>query len=183
MKNRFLISEEERNRILGMHLNEQSTTSYPKFNIPSANQKLIDDANKWINDNKNILTYNVNDVSEILNGKVSRREITSELLPWIKAGIQSQSQGKITFKPEEMGGQPTQQPVQPQPTSTFKMGVKNDKVTQIQNKLNEKFNAGLVPDGLWGPKTASAVAKYLPQLKQPVTNTTPNTTTDDDTLV
>jgi peptidoglycan hydrolase-like protein with peptidoglycan-binding domain len=101
MKNRFLISEEERNRILGMHLNEQST----------------------------------------------------------------------------------QQPVQPQPTSTFKMGVKNDKVTQIQNKLNEKFKAGLVPDGLWGPKTASAVAKYLPQLKQPVTNTTPNTTTDDKTLV
>jgi peptidoglycan hydrolase-like protein with peptidoglycan-binding domain len=88
MKNIFLISEEERNRILGMHLNEQST----------------------------------------------------------------------------------QQPVQPQPTSTFKMGVKNDKVIQIQNKLNEKFKAGLVPDGLWGPKTASAVAKYLPQVKQPVAN-------------
>jgi len=70
--------------------------------------------------------------------------------------------------------QPTQHP-----SSTFKMGVKNDKVIQIQTKLNEKFKAGLVADGLWGPKTAAAVAKYLPQLKQPVTNTT----TDDDTLV
>lgn len=75
------------------------------------------------------------------------------------------------------------QPTQVQATSTFKMGVKNDKVTQIQTKLNEKFKAGLMVDGLWGPKTAAAVAKYLPQLKQPVSNTTLNTTTDDDTLV
>jgi hypothetical protein len=185
MKNRFLISEEEKSRILGLH--EQSTSIYPnipKFNIPSANQKLIDDANKWLTDNQNILKYNVDQVNEILNGKVTGGEITSEILPWIKAAIQSQSQGKITFKPEEMGGQPTQpQTTQVQPSSTFKMGVKNDKVTQIQTKLNEKFKAGLVVDGLWGPKTAAAVAKYLPQLKQPVTNTTPNTTTDDDTLV
>lgn len=178
MKNRFLISEEEKSRILGLH--EQSTSIYPnipKFNIPSANQKLIDDANKWLTDNQNILKYNVDQVNEILNGKVTGGEITPESLPYIKAAIQSQ--GKITFKPEEMGGQPTQQQPTQQPSSTFKMGVKNDKVTQIQTKLNEKFKAGLVPDGLWGPKTAAAVAKYLPQLKQPVTNTT----TDDDTLV
>lgn len=205
MKNRFLISEEEKSRILGMHLNEQGnplsnstlnttgnglniTSKIPKI-VSSATpeqKKLIDGANSWIESNKNNIPKTADEITKFLDDQVTQKKLTPESLPYIKAAIQSQ--GKITFKPEEMGGQPTQQqPTQQQPTqqpsSTFKMGVKNDKVTQIQTKLNEKFKAGLVADGLWGPKTAAAVAKYLPQLKQPVTNTTPNTTTDDDTLV
>jgi peptidoglycan hydrolase-like protein with peptidoglycan-binding domain len=124
MKNRFLISEEEKSRILGLH--EQGVEFKPTDTSYSTN---------W---NNPVQQTNPN--------------------------VPSQTQ-------------PTQQP-----SSTFKMGVKNDKVTQIQTKLNEKFKAGLTPDGLWGPKTAAAVAKYLPQLKQPVTNTAPNTTTDDETL-
>lgn len=45
---------------------------------------------------------------------------------------------------------PTQQPTQ-QPT----------KITQLQNKLNEKFKSGLKADGKWGPKTATAVLTAL----------------------
>jgi hypothetical protein len=129
MKNRFLISEEEKSRILGLH--EQGVEFKPTDTSYSTN---------WDNP---VQQTNPN--------------------------VPSQTQ-------------PTQQQPTQQPSSTFKMGVKNNKVTQIQTKLNEKFKAGLMVDGLWGPKTAAAVAKYLPQLKQPVTNTTPNTTTDDETL-
>jgi hypothetical protein len=196
MKNRFLISEEEKSRILGMHLNEQGnplsnstlnttgnglniTSKIPKI-VSSATpeqKKLIDGVNSWIESNKNNIPKTADEITKFLDDQVTQKKLTPESLPYIKAAIQSQ--GKITFKPEEMGGQPTQQQPTQQPSSTFKMGVKNDKVTQIQTKLNEKFKAGLTPDGFWGPKTAAAVAKYLPQLKQPVTNTT----TDDDTLV
>ena len=130
MNKKFLITEEEKNRILGLH--EQGVEFKPTDTSYSTN---------W---NNPVQQTNPN--------------------------VPSQTQ-------------PTQQQPTQQPSSTFKMGVKNDKVTQIQTKLNEKFKVGLTPDGLWGPKTAAAVAKYLPQLKQPVTNTTPNTTTDDDTLV
>jgi peptidoglycan hydrolase-like protein with peptidoglycan-binding domain len=35
------------------------------------------------------------------------------------------------------------------------------KIQQLQTKLNEKFNSGLIVDGKWGPKTASAVVNAL----------------------
>lgn len=45
------------------------------------------------------------------------------------------------------------------------------KITQLQNKLNQKFKSGLTADGKWGFKTANAVLSVLKglstQQKQP----------------
>ena len=45
------------------------------------------------------------------------------------------------------------------------------KITQLQNKLNQKFKSGLTADGKWGSKTANAVLTALkglsPQQQQP----------------
>ena len=45
------------------------------------------------------------------------------------------------------------------------------KITQLQNKLNQKFKSGLTADGKWGPKTANAVLSALKGLspQQPAT--------------
>lgn len=40
-------------------------------------------------------------------------------------------------------------------------GVFNQKVMDLQKKLNEKYKSGLIPDGKWGPKTSLAVANVL----------------------
>lgn len=36
-----------------------------------------------------------------------------------------------------------------------------EEVTDIQNKLNKHFNAGLKVDGISGPKTIEAIKKHL----------------------
>lgn len=50
-------------------------------------------------------------------------------------------------------------------------GVFNQKVLDLQNHLNTKFNAGLIADGKLGPKTLAAVQTALQNnVSQPVTN-------------
>ena len=53
------------------------------------------------------------------------------------------------------------------PAGTFplKPGDKNKKVLLIQKILNLRFNAGLTEDGIYGPKTQEAVAKFITQEK------------------
>jgi hypothetical protein len=41
------------------------------------------------------------------------------------------------------------------------------KITQLQNKLNQKFKSGLTADGKWGSKTANAVLSALKGLSTP----------------
>ena len=67
----------------------------------------------------------------------------------------------------------TQAPVTSAP---IQAGVKNPKVEALQNKLNEKFKSGLVPDGKWGPKTAAAVQKALGEVTTQTTTQAPTTT-------
>jgi peptidoglycan hydrolase-like protein with peptidoglycan-binding domain len=40
------------------------------------------------------------------------------------------------------------------------MEQNSDEITNIQNRLNSCFSAGLKPDGKMGPKTASAIETY-----------------------
>ncbi len=49
------------------------------------------------------------------------------------------------------------------PAGSFplKPGDKNKKVLLIQKILNLRFKAGLVEDGVYGPKTQEAVAKFI----------------------
>ncbi len=43
----------------------------------------------------------------------------------------------------------------------IKIGVKNPRVQVLQQLLNDKFQSGLVADGLYGPKTANAIYKNI----------------------
>jgi len=46
-------------------------------------------------------------------------------------------------------------------TDVVKVGVKNPKITELQTLLNTKFNSGLSPDGLYGPRTAKALSDNI----------------------
>jgi len=82
----------------------------------------------------------------------------------------------------------TEQAVQ---DTVIQPGVFNQKVLDLQNHLNTKFNAGLTADGKLGPKTLAAAQKALqgkmtqdatetPSLKPIQTGTeTPQTTTPE----
>lgn len=52
------------------------------------------------------------------------------------------------------------QPLTVTPT-VIKSGVFNQKVLDLQNKLNEKYKSGIVADGKWGTNTANAVSQAL----------------------
>ena len=43
----------------------------------------------------------------------------------------------------------------------IKIGVKNPRVQVLQQLLNDKFQSGLVADGIYGPKTANAIYKNI----------------------
>jgi hypothetical protein len=45
-------------------------------------------------------------------------------------------------------------------TTMYRVGSRGPEVKQIQERLNMQVHAGLVPDGIFGPKTASAVQQF-----------------------
>jgi hypothetical protein len=60
-------------------------------------------------------------------------------------------------------------------TTTTHPAQANPSVLEQQKMLNQKYGAGLVEDGLAGPKTSAAIAKYLSGSNSP--STTPQATT------
>jgi len=74
----------------------------------------------------------------------------------------------------------TEQAVQ---DAAIQPGVYNEKVKQLQDHLNTKFQSGLVADGKLGPKTLAAAQAALqtkstqPVANQPAQTTTPTQTT------
>ena len=48
----------------------------------------------------------------------------------------------------------------------IKMGVVNPRIKYLQQLLNDKFQSGLVADGLYGPKTAAAILKNITAINQ-----------------
>jgi peptidoglycan hydrolase-like protein with peptidoglycan-binding domain len=48
-----------------------------------------------------------------------------------------------------------------QTTQPIQIGVKNPRVQVLQQLLNDKFQSGLVADGIYGPKTANAIYKNI----------------------
>lgn len=79
----------------------------------------------------------------------------------------------------------TEQPVTTQPVSTtppvttINVGVKNPSITELQNSLNTKFQSGLTPDGMYGPKTASSILKALQKITGNDSETPTDTPTGD----
>ena len=48
-----------------------------------------------------------------------------------------------------------------QTTQPIQIGVKNPRVQVLQQLLNDKFQSGLVADGIYGPKTPNAIYKNI----------------------
>jgi hypothetical protein len=151
--------------------------------------QLINMATEFIKTNPTIVGPDIikqgpDGIEKILTGMVNSNKVSAEVLPYVKSAIEVLSKGQVDFS-NIPGNNPTQGNTV-QSGTPIKLGVKNDKIVQIQTKLNEKYKAGLKVDGLWGPKTANAVMKYLPQLKQPEVKpqvNPPIQKKDDDTLV
>ena len=169
----------------GYGANIQPTFQTPqKTESSQANEKaMYNTAKQWIINNK----INLSDTPEnILNSintwaqqtdKDGNNTSNTNLVPYIKKEIENQSGGKISFSnvvqsKSADGNTTTTTTAAPQVSTPIQRGVKNPKVEALQNKLNEKFKSGLVPDGKWGPKTAAAVQTALASL-----NTSQSTTT------
>jgi hypothetical protein len=192
MRNRFTITESEKERILGLHeqlaqgnaLTNSTLNTGNKFNVTSTvpkivssatpeQKKLIDAANSWVETNKATIPKTVAEITKFLADKVTAKQLTPEALPYVKATIQSNSNGALVFPNEETGGQPAAtpatgavQPINPQ--------VKNAKIEALQTLLNTKYNAGLTADGKVGPKTIAALQNAM----KTILTKTPASTTD-----
>lgn len=191
MRNRFTITESEKERILGLHeqlaqgnaLTNSTLNTGNKFNVTSTvpkivssatpeQKKLIDAANSWVETNKATIPKTVAEITKFLADKVTAKQLTPEALPYVKATIQSNSNGALVFPNEEIGGQPAAtpatgavQPINPQ--------VKNAKIEALQTLLNTKYNAGLTADGKVGPKTIAALQNAMKTIltKSPASTT------------
>jgi hypothetical protein len=79
-------------------------------------------------------------------------------------GLSSQNSVLNTISPQQQVPQQvtTQTTTPPQgKVENIQPGIFNQKVMDLQKKLNEKYKSGLIPDGKWGPKTSLAVANVL----------------------
>jgi hypothetical protein len=56
------------------------------------------------------------------------------------------------------------------PVTPIKTGVKYPSIEELQNLLNTKSQAGLTPDGKYGPKTSASILAALQKLPAPTTN-------------
>jgi hypothetical protein len=190
MKNRFTITESEKDRILGLHeqanplaqgnaLTNSTLNTGNKFNVTSTvpkivssatpeQKKLIDAANSWVETNKATIPKTVAEITKFLADKVTAKQLTPEALPYVKATIQSNSNGVLVFPNEETGGQPAAKPA----TQPINPQVKSAKIEALQTLLNTKYNAGITVDGKVGPKTIIALQNAI-KTKVAKTATTP----------
>ena len=75
-------------------------------------------------------------------------------------GLSSQNSVLNTISPQQQVPQQTTTPPQGK-VENIQPGVFNQKVMDLQKKLNEKYKSGLILDGKWGPKTSLVVANVL----------------------
>ena len=200
MKNRFYITEEDKKNILNQHknyVNEQALNNLtpgktnmslptssnklnvvnkvPQFQVDPKVQELINTANKFVADNPKLLTFAVADIENYLNYSFKDNPA---VIPYAKAAFTSKNP-KLIFPDASQQVQPSvAKPSQEVKIENIQPGVFNQKVQDLQKKLNEKFKSGLIEDGKWGPKTSSAVAKALKNVSvTPANTTTPTTQT------
>jgi len=69
----------------------------------------------------------------------------------------------------------------PPPVTPIKIGVKYPSIVELQTLLNTKSQAGLTPDGKYGPKTSASILSSLQNLPKTDTNATTTTTTTQPT--
>lgn len=132
MRQRLIISEEEKNQIINLHrkfinesgsrieeqgnpLSNSTLTTGNKISVNSTvpkitstatpeEKKLIDGALSWVQTNQASIPKTVAEITKFLNDQVAAKKLTPESLPYIKGVIQSNSNGVLKFPPEEIGG-------------------------------------------------------------------------------
>jgi hypothetical protein len=75
----------------------------------------------------------------------------------------------------------TTPPAATTPVTPIKIGVKYPSIVELQTLLNTKSQAGLTPDGKYGPKTSASILSSLQNLPKTDTNATTTTTTTQPT--
>jgi hypothetical protein len=76
----------------------------------------------------------------------------------------------------------TTPPASTTPSTPIKIGVEYPSIKELQNSLNTKSQAGLTPDGKYGPKTSASILAALQKLPASTpTNTTPENAQVKDT--
>ena len=170
MSNRYIISETEKERILGLHeqasltpndiintltsmgVNDPSILAF----VPKAKELIT--TTKIFGESPDLSKLTVDGIIKALQPYITTDQQTVEL---IKKGLTAlRPDLKLPITPVSSA------PVASQP---IQLGVENPKVKEIQNLLNgPKYNAKLVPDGKWGPKTATALQKAIAAKKSAV---------------
>ena len=189
MRNRFIISESEKERILGLHeqfagqgeMGDVTTNMMPpaKTNVvapaTTVNADIVKSLEAMKSTNPNYLSI-INMGIKLLNSptspQISKTTTPDEILKIITPLFpDSTTLGliKTAITNAIPGLQFPVIPVAGTPVATIQLGVENPKVKEIQNLLNgPKYNAKLVPDGKWGPKTATALQKAIATKKSAV---------------
>lgn len=206
MSNRYIISETEKERILGLH--EQASSANPlapgnalsNSTLPTGTikppptttspattigdklyQALIslktnDPINNGLVD-KVITILSRPDVKVDLTDKISTFKTSDELNLNLSSFTNSakpdeQKMAELIKKAVYIIRPDLKSPTTPVASQPIQLGVVNPKVTAIQELLNTKYKAGLVPDGKWGPKTATALKKAIDSKKSAVVTPT-----------
>jgi hypothetical protein len=129
-----------------------------------------------INSMKYLLGYKRGVVISEQTPPVVNQDEDNSLNPKIVAGAEQQS----TTTPTAPVTPPSSTtPSTPPTVTTINVGVKNPSITELQNSLNTKFQSGLTPDGMYGPKTAASILTVLQKLTGNDSETPTNTTTGD----
>jgi len=108
------------------------------------------------------------------------------LLGYNRGLVISEQQTTVLGAPATATGTPTPAPATgtPAPATPIKIGIKNPSITELQNTLKSKFKANLIPDGLYGPKTAASILSALQNLPKPaVSNVSPEVAKKPDEVV
>lgn len=111
---------------------------------------------------KPILSEEINSMKYLLGYK--RGVVISEQTPPIVNQDEDNSLNPKIVNGVEQPASTTTPPVSNPPVTTINVGVKNPSITELQNSLNTKFQSGLTPDGMYGPKTASSILTVLQKL-------------------
>ena len=80
------------------------------------------------------------------------------------------TQAASTTTPAPAASTTTPAPAATTPVTPIKIGVKYPSIEELQNLLNTKSQAGLTPDGKYGPKTSASILAALQKLPAPTTN-------------
>jgi hypothetical protein len=193
MKNRFIINETEKKRILGLHEDASLTNPMLQNNGLSNSTLKTTSPATTIGDKlyQAIITFKTGDpVNDGLVDKsiqlLSRPDIKLDLTDMISTFKTSdelnQKLSSLSSSPKpgekEMAElikkaiyiiRPELSTPVASASAPIQLGVENPKIKTIQELLNSKYQSGLVPDGKWGPKTAAALQKAIATKKGVVT--------------